>query len=335
MEKHDSTLTEASGKQVAVVGDVFVDIIACVRDLSLHQRNLDVESAIEPQPGGSALNTASHLASLSRKTGWSVSLHGGTGNDMWEDLVKQHCLKCGLVLCNKRFENAATSVCIAVTDSQKQTFISHRGATGLYGPNDLNMDKLIESDHVHLGGIKSTLNLQHALPSIIEDIKRHNPMVTFSLNTNGGYRGDWCRSLLSHVDLFIQNEDEAMSISGTKTTLEALKWLSMKVKAIVVITLGEKGAICYDVKSRKTVEVSGVCISPRDTTGCGDAFIATFLFEWLRGTELVQTMIYATKASASAALTVGACSVLLESAASCFPQIKLDVKVSNDQDERL
>mmetsp|Transcript_18724 Transcript_18724/g.22955 ORF Transcript_18724/g.22955 Transcript_18724/m.22955 type:complete len:328 (+) Transcript_18724:80-1063(+) len=312
---------------VAVIGDVFVDILACVSDdLSNRGANLNCVDPICPHPGGSALNTASHLASLSRNDQWNLSLYGATGADFWEDFIKNHCNKCGLDFRNTVVPDTATAVCIAVSNSTVQSFISHKGATSKFSPSDLDIEELSQFNHIHLGGIKSTLALQNFLPGVVDELKKRNNNLTFSLNINSGFRGDWCHQLIERMDVFVQNREEALSISGKETVREALIWLASRVKKLAIVTLGHEGLMAVDVLSKCMYKIGAVHIHAADTTGCGDAFIAAFLKYWLSEYDLNRVFVNASKAAAFIALKVGACTELL-SDTDYFPNVQLHVDV--------
>ncbi|HIP66925.1 MAG TPA: ribokinase [Candidatus Nanopusillus sp.] len=96
---------------------------------------------------------------------------------------------------------------------------------------------------------------------------------------------------LSYIDVLKLNEKEIYTLTGYKEYIEALKILGEYTNEIV-LTLGSKGSIIYyngDIfeipvfKPRKIVDV----------TGCGDTYMATYLFMRLKGFHPQSSGIFA------------------------------------------
>lgn len=136
-----------SGVKFAVVGDTFVDVVAgTLAPDQLPKWGGDVECSrpIELQPGGSALNTATHLANLAQGHAlgdrMSVALHTVVGirrglcslkfelfahcwglcdvcigTDSFADVVRGHLAKRGVSLHSPVVEGTPTGVCIVLS----------------------------------------------------------------------------------------------------------------------------------------------------------------------------------------------------------------------------
>ena len=111
---------------VIIIGDAFVDILCkCIGDLPVKGGDALLERAVELHPGGSGVNTATHLMSLIQN--WtdgnntrvshrttscksdngefsncerSIQLYTVLGEDSYGNLLRDHAEKCGFQVIN-------------------------------------------------------------------------------------------------------------------------------------------------------------------------------------------------------------------------------------------
>ena len=245
---------------ITVLGDAFLDIVAPIpgdRSFALGG-DLATSGPICPHPGGSALNTATHLAALVPRCTAAVSapavrLVTALGEDRWADLLRAHCARWGVdvVPAAAPVEAAAgggaasTGVCIVVSGPEDRGFVTDYGAAALLSVAHIDASCLWASRHVHVAGLFSCKALARQLGGLLAEAKRRSPpgvKLTVSLDTNFDGTGGWgwengegaernwiVEEVLPHVDVFLPNETEAMSISRTSTVADALEWLSPRV----------------------------------------------------------------------------------------------------------
>lgn len=70
--------------------------------------------------------------------------------------------------------------------------------------------------------------------------------------------------------------------------IEDLIQLSRKMKKLVVITLGAEGSLAY--WRGNMYEQESKIVKAVDTTGCGDAYLAGFLVDWLKSRDVHRAM---------------------------------------------
>jgi sugar/nucleoside kinase (ribokinase family) len=119
------------------------------------------------------------------------------------------------------------------------------------------------------------------LPWIFRQLKSEG--LTPSLDTNDDPEDRWSGvldELLSIVDIFLPNEDEACRISGKPDAESAIETLAKRIP-LVAVKCGKRGALVQKATQRWLVPA--VPVTPLDTIGAGDSFDAGFLAAYLRG----------------------------------------------------
>jgi sugar/nucleoside kinase (ribokinase family) len=88
---------------------------------------------------------------------------------------------------------------------------------------------------------------------------------------------------LAFVNIVKANEKEALVLSGQKTVDRAASALASLGPKEVIITMGSRGSLIYAEQGLHRIP----CCSPRkieDPTGCGDTYVAGYLYQRLKGT---------------------------------------------------
>ena len=104
---------------------------------------------------------------------------------------------------------------------------------------------------------------------------------------------DIVRQTLEHTDVLKFAEDEMLKMRDAfgQEHLGIVFFMTWMVEnfglKLVALSLGSKGCILTD--GRETVLSPGVFVDVKDTTGCGDAFVAGLLVKFLDGAVLEET----------------------------------------------
>lgn len=97
--------------------------------------------------------------------------------------------------------------------------------------------------------------------------------------------------ILKHVSVLKANEFEMEVITGTKDINDGARYLADLGVKEVIITCGSNGSLIYSNNIFYTIPA----IKPLqtiDTTGCGDTYMAGYLFKKLRGAVIEECGIY-------------------------------------------
>jgi len=113
---------------------------------------------------------------------------------------------------------------------------------------------------------------------------RENSYGLISLNTYMGYVLNYKKELvelIDKVDIFTINDDEAMTLTDTKSLEHALNALKRLQHELVVVTMGVYGSI---IIQNGEINFFPSLYQPEvvDLTGCGDAFAGAFLSSYLK-----------------------------------------------------
>lgn len=107
------------------------------------------------------------------------------------------------------------------------------------------------------------------------------------VQTQKVYANDWLdkREALQYVDILKANETEMEVLTGTKDVCKGARLLSDWGVKEVVITLGSKGSVIYandifyDIPAYVPATIA-------DTTGCGDTYMAGYLYQRIKRATL-------------------------------------------------
>lgn len=110
---------------------------------------------------------------------------------------------------------------------------------------------------------------------------------------------------LKLVDIFIVNEIEGAELTGAKGAHRIIAAMRRRYpKAMVIMTLGARGAICAHATG--SVQVPGRKVKAVDTTAAGDTFIGYFLAAYTQSVNVSKALQIACKAAAICVTRPGA-----------------------------
>ncbi|KAG3116120.1 hypothetical protein PI124_g4648 [Phytophthora idaei] len=299
----------------AVLGDAFVDVVAgTLAPDQLPQWGSDVECSrpIELQPGGSALNTATHLANLSIRNPQhelQVALHTAVGNDSFANVLKAHLADRNVVLSSPTLENAPTGVCIVLSGANDRSFVTHYGAAHKFSVEHIDEKMVLSVDHLHVGGFYSCANLRAKLKPLLQKAKENG--ITTSLDTNYASSEKWdgLDELFPLIDVFMPNEVEAMKISHTDSVNAAMTYFAERIDGVTIIKVGAGGAMAHCSKTQQHWKQGSFPTTVVDVTGAGDSFNSGFLSAWkTNGGDVGNALRWGCGTASRTVAALGACS---------------------------
>jgi sugar/nucleoside kinase (ribokinase family) len=168
-----------------------------------------------------------------------------------------------------------------------RAILTHPGLIAALRASDIPQALLGSARHLHVASYFLQTNLQPDLPDLFRRARALG--LTTSLDTNYDPSQRWLGfdELLSTVDIFLPNQTEALSITQTTDVQLAARQLADKCE-LVAIKLGADGARLQT--KEKSIVASPIPVHVMDTVGAGDSFDAGFLYGYLKGWELKNSL---------------------------------------------
>ena len=141
---------------------------------------------------------------------------------------------------------------------------------------------------------------------------------------------DWAekREMLRHIHFLKMNEDEAEVLTGTSDLREAAKILYDWGVKEPIITLGSFGSVVYDGESFYRIPAYIPDSEIMDVTGCGDTYMAGYLYRRSEGDSIEECGKFAAAMSTIKIKSMGCFHGTeqdvyntIETAQSCLPEI--------------
>lgn len=233
--------------------------------------------------GGSAAIVAHGAARL----GLSTALAAQVGRDAAGDFVLDTLTAAGVdISAVTRHPDLPTAltVCLAGPDGDRAILT----ALGCLATFDPDPQELPGARHIHAASYFLQPKLAARLPDLFRAARADG--ATCSLDTNDDPAGTWhlAPGLLEACDYVLPNEAEALALTGTSTTDEALQKLAAAGVATPVVKRGRHGAAALHAGRTHTARLAP--LEPVDTVGAGDSFDAGFLAAVLNGEGLDQAL---------------------------------------------
>ena len=235
--------------------------------------------------GGNAVNVAVQLAMLGRR----VHYFGAIGDDTAGRAVSSALVARGVTISNLRVmpgqRTAFTDIEVSEDGDRSFIFEEFGACADLRAFDKPRLPDCATMRHVHIGWLKDGGALKRALAgsgvSISQDLSVNN--TPDNLSPNG-------------LDIAFTSAEAGRGRAAAARLLAAGARLA-------VVTLGAAGSLVSN--GRQTLTASAPALTPEDTTGAGDAFIAGFLHAHVAGQPLEQALIHGTESAAAACMHRG------------------------------
>ena len=261
--------------------------------------NLKIEETIA---GGSVANSIVGLAQLNNRVGFIGKVSDDELGAKYEDGLKKESVE---YFYSKKKEETPTGSClILITPDSERTMVTFLGTAGKIAENDIDINAVKKSEILFLEGylwdegeprkaFEKAINNANKVAMSLSDlfcVERH--------------KVHFLNLVKKKLDITFANEQEIISLTGAKKIEEVIQF-SKKIKKLVVITRGEKGAIAID--NEEVFECSAEKnIKIKDLTGAGDLFASGFLDNYLKGKTINESLEQGTKMSSKIIQTIGA-----------------------------
>jgi sugar/nucleoside kinase (ribokinase family) len=293
------TQQSAAGR-VLVVGDIMIDIL--VRAEGALVKGSDRRARIVLRQGGSAANQAVWLAHF----GVGVDFVGRVGA---ADLAAQQALlrARGVTPWLAGDAERETGRLIALIDPDgERSFLTDRSANEELSLEDIAKAPVDEARAIHLSGYSFFAPTPRAAAiATMARAKASGIPVSIDPASASFLQEVGPQQFLSWTagaNMIFPNEDEAAILTGAGDAAEQMRLLAA-LYPVVAIKRGANGAQL--AVGQKRWSLPAQAFHAVDTTGAGDAFIASFLANWLRGSGPERCLAEAIAAGSLATRTEG------------------------------
>jgi ribokinase len=295
--------------QLIVVGVASVDYTAMLSVLP-HRNDRSTARSIEKSLGGPAANTAAFAAALADQFPVATELVTTLGDDADSDWALAELARKNVdTAAVRRQVNQRISRCIVLVEKNGSRTILNEPVVLLESDLTPYVERVTKQRRcLHVDGSQ----VDHVLQTVL-DIGRTGTVLSLQMTDlpKVSQTTKHLTKLISHFDLVFLNRDvvrEATQCrSGLAPVVEATITLVRSVgpKGIMVLTLGEDGALVIFPDRREPIHVAGLAAHVVDTTGAGDAFAGAFLSVWLSTHDAIAAARYGNAAGAVAVSVEG------------------------------
>lgn len=262
-------------KKVFCIGELLIDFVA-----ENQGKDLSKAKEFSKKAGGAPANVA---CAISKLDGDSFFV-GAVGDDPFGTFLLR-------ILENEKVDISLAQKCdtfttlafVSIDEDGERDFVFSRGADKEL-TYDSSLKSKFENSILHFGAATALLGgtLEETYSRYLFDGLTKNAFISFDPN----YRVDlWknkedvfirkCHSFIEKSHLCKFSLEEAQLLSGKENLEDACKFFHEMGTQIIVVTLGSEGTLLSTSNFYKTIP--SIKVTPKDTTGAGDAFIGCLL----------------------------------------------------------
>ena len=300
-------------KKVISIGEALIYFIQHEKGQSLNNVSNFLRVA-----GGAPLNVAAAVAKL----GGNAQMLTKLGVDSFGDHILEQVEPLGVdiskVLRTKEANTALAFVSLREDGERDFSFYRNPSADMLLNAEEIEEEVFAQGGILHFCSVSLIdAPIKEAHRKAIEFAKRNNCLISFDPNVRLPLweTPEACREaileFLPFANIVKISDEELEFITGIADETEALNFLLQGDVEVIIYTKGTNGAE-FITKERKVFSPS-FKVEAQDTTGAGDSFIGSFLYQVAEGDNTLESLVnlpeekvkeILTFSNATAALTV-------------------------------
>ena len=262
-------------------------------------KNLKIEETVS---GGSVANSIVGLSQLGDDVGFIGKISDDILGSKYEDGLKKERVK---YFYSKKKESTPTGTClILITPDSERTMITFLGTAGKINENDIDIDAVKKSEILFLEGY---LWDEGEPKKAFEKAIKFSNKVAMSLSDLfcvQRHKNNFLELVKNKLDITFANEKEIISLMEGRKVEDIIEF-SKKIRKLIVITRGEKGALAIngdeviECPAKKNLKIV-------DLTGAGDLFAGGFLHGLINGKNIKECLFKGTEMSSQIIQVIGA-----------------------------
>lgn len=222
------------------------------------------------------------------RLGLKVAIVGVCGDDVFGRFMLDEMQARGVDVSSVAIlPDGQTGLSVILAQGADRAILTHPGLISALTAEAVTDDLLRRSRHLHVASYFLQTALQPDLPDLFARARFLG--LTTSLDPNWDPSCEWrgFDELLRQVDVFLPNENEALSLTGAASFESAADVLCQKCGTIA-LKLGAQGAL--GVREGQKIRVPSLPVKLVDTVGAGDSFDAGFIYGYLQGWPLEKSL---------------------------------------------
>jgi fructokinase len=268
---------EIPGLEVVTCGELLIDFVATEVGVTLAQA-----SQFQKAPGGAPANVAVGLARLGHRVGFMSQVGDDEFGHFLADTLSSNAVDIGGLRFSTEARTALAFVSLLSEGERDFMFYRHPSADMLWRSEDVDPAYTASARIFHYG----SLSLIHepgrsATLTALTHAKRNGALLSYDPNlrlslwpspdaARTGILTGW-----QHAQIAKVSEEELLFLSEENTIERAVSSLWHEHLQLLVVTQGKDG--CTYFTADTSAHIPGFSVSPKDTTGAGDAFVAGML----------------------------------------------------------
>lgn len=305
---------------VICIGELLIDFFCKDRGNNLMEGDI-----FEKQAGGAPANVCATIVKL----GGVAKFCGKVGKDPFGKYLKRTLDKIKVDTSMLLFDsiNPTTLAFVSLMENGERDFTFNRGADAYLTEEELDKEQLMKASILHFGSATALLEnpFQATYLNVMKLAKANRKFVSFDPNFRldlwKGKEADFIKMAKQGIALadFVKlSEEELEIITGTDNLMNGVNVLHQLGTSLIAVTLGSKGTFISNANYQEIVP--SIQVNAVDTTGAGDAFVGTMLYQLMKEKEIEKVIhsfekikeitYFSNKVAANVCTKVGAISAI-------------------------
>jgi len=241
-------------------------------------------------PGGSVANSVYAMAQFSDNVCFSGKVSDDESGKNFINCLNESGVDAHVAKIN---DQRSGECLVLITPDNERTMNTFLGSSSLLSENDISKESIKDSDYLLIEGYlvtsDATLNVGIAAINIAHENNTKTVITLSDPNIVSYFRDNMMKLFDKKSHIIFCNEQEALNFSQANNLKDAEKFLK-ELTDMYIITLGSKGAICFDgINDHK---ITGHQVESKDFTGAGDMFLGAFMHKYT-DSNILESMKFA------------------------------------------
>ncbi len=269
-------------KKVIAIGELLIDFVPGEKGCALRE-----VTHFERVAGGAPANVVSAVSRL----GGSGVMVSQVGEDAFGehiiDVLRHNGVDTSWVYRTKRANTGLAFVSLDSTGNREFSFFRNPSADLFLSPEQITPELMADGAALHFCSVDLVdYPCRQAHRRAIELARERGMMICFDPNVrlplwdSPESCQEAIREFLPYADIVKISDDELAFVTGCHTEAEAAKQLFAMNCRLMLVTRGAEGSAAYTLSA--VAEREALRVPVVDTTGCGDSFIGSFLYQLVR-----------------------------------------------------